>query len=167
MVKIMLKHRQMRILFIGLIFLAFSSSAIAQETSTQPNQSEDKPEAQTEAPLRRNQKVHRSDPKISTAAGVLGGYVHQFDEESPPSLFGVVGTYSTTDSWYAGVFGKVHFGEDKHRLNVAAITGEIRTDYSDFLGSGLDVQTTDAVTMFALRYAYLVNCRLFVDRVAF
>ncbi len=33
-----------------------------------------------------------SDPKISTAAGALAGYVHEFDEETPPSLFGVTGT---------------------------------------------------------------------------
>ena len=97
-----------------------------------------------------------SDPKISTAAGVLAGYVHQFDEESPPSLFGVVGTYSTTDSWYVGAFAKSHFGLDKHRLSTAIVTGEIRNDYSDFLSSGLDVQTTDDVTMFALRYAYQI-----------
>lgn len=97
-----------------------------------------------------------SDPKISTAAGVLAGYVHQFDEESPPSLFGLVGTYSTTDSWYVGAFTKAHFGEDLHRLSAAIVTGAIRNDYSDFLGSGLDVQTTDDVSMFALRYAYQV-----------
>ena len=30
-----------------------------------------------------------SDPKISTAAGVLAAYVHTFDEKSPASMFGV------------------------------------------------------------------------------
>ena len=97
-----------------------------------------------------------SDPKISTAGGALAGYVHQFDEESPPSLFGVTGTYSTTDSWYLGAFAKSHFGKDKHRLTAAVVTGEIRNDYSDFLGSGLDVQTTDDLTMYALRYVIRV-----------
>jgi outer membrane protein assembly factor BamA len=97
-----------------------------------------------------------SDPKISTAAGALAGYVHQFDEESPPSLFGVTGTYSTTASWYLGAFAKTYFSEDKHRLTVAAVTGEIRNDYSDFLGSGLNVQTTDDLTLYALRYAMRV-----------
>ena len=93
-----------------------------------------------------------SDPKISTAAGALAGYVHEFDEASPPSLFGVTGTYSTTDSWYFGVFAKTHFGKDNHRLTAAAATGEISNDYSDFLGSGLDVQTTDDLIMYAIRY---------------
>ena len=103
-----------------------------------------------------------SDPKISTAAGALGGYVHKFDEASPPSMFGVTGVYSTTDSWYVGIFGMAFFGEDKHRLTTAIVTGEVRNDYADFLGSGLDVQTTDDVTMFGLRYRYRFYGRWFL-----
>ena len=103
-----------------------------------------------------------SDPKISTAAGALAGYVHQFDEESPASLIGLTGTYSTTDSWYLGAFAKIHFSEDKHRLVVAVVTGEIRNDYSDFLGSGLNVQTTDDLTLYALRYAMRVYGRWYL-----
>ena len=45
-----------------------------------------------------------SDPKVSTSAGAMIGYMHSFDEVSPPSIFAVAGTYSTTDSWIAGVF---------------------------------------------------------------
>ena len=97
-----------------------------------------------------------SDPKISTAAGVLAGYVRQFDEESPPSLFGITGTYSTTDSYYYGVFAKTHFLGDNHRFNIAAAQGVIHNDYDDFLGSGLPVQTTDDLTLYALRYSYQV-----------
>jgi len=98
-----------------------------------------------------------SDPKISTAAGGMAGYVHKFDEVSPPSLFGVTGTYSTTDSWYLGAFAHTFFGQDKHRLTAAVFTGQVHNDYSDFLGSGLDVQTTDDIGMFALRYVYKVK----------
>jgi hypothetical protein len=72
------------------------------------------------------------------------------------------GVYSTTDSWYAGVFGVAFFGEDKHRLTTAIVTGEVRNDYDDFLGSGLDVQTTDDVTMFGLRYRYRFYGRWFL-----
>ncbi len=88
-----------------------------------------------------------SDPKISTAIGALAGYVRQFDEDSPPSLFGITGTYSTTDSYYYGVFAKTHFLGDNHRFNIAAVQGVIRNDYDDFLGSGLPVQTTDDLTL--------------------
>lgn len=97
-----------------------------------------------------------SDPKISTAGGALGGYVHQFDEASPPSIFGATATYSTTDSWYLAAFAKTHFDKDNHRVIAAVATGKIRNDYSDFLGSGLDVQTTDDLTLYALRYVLRV-----------
>jgi len=95
-----------------------------------------------------------SDPKMSTAVGVLAGYVKQFDEKSPPSLMGVAGSYTTTDSWYVSAFAKAHFGEDRHRLMTGYVTGEVKNDYEDFLGSGLNVKTTDDVDVFALRYAY-------------
>ena len=49
---------------------------------------------------------------MSTAIGVLLGYVKQFNEKSPPSLIGVAGSYTTTDSWYVSAFAKTHFGED-------------------------------------------------------
>ncbi len=103
-----------------------------------------------------------SDPKVSTSGGVLAGYIHQFDEKSPPSLFGVTGAYSTTDSWYTGVFGKTYFGRDNHRLTTVLAMGEIRNDYSDFLGSGQDVQTTDDLTMFGLRYVFRVFDRWYI-----
>jgi len=95
-----------------------------------------------------------SDPKISTAGGIMVGYVHQFDELSPPSLISTMGTYSTTKSWYAGAFAKTHFGEDNHRVTSAYFRGQIRNDYDDFLGSGQSTQTTDNLNVFALRYAY-------------
>ena len=102
-----------------------------------------------------------SDPKISTAAGALAGYVHEFEEKSPASLIGIAGTYSTT-AWYLGIFAKTHFIEDKHRLTAAALTGEIKNDYSDFLGGGLNVQTTDALSLYALRYALRVYSRWYL-----
>ena len=93
-----------------------------------------------------------SDPKVSTSAGAMVGYMHAFDEASPPSIFAVAGTYSTTDSWIAGIFAKTHFGEDRHRVTAGAFGGLIRNDYSDFQGSGLPLQTTDDLTVYALRY---------------
>lgn len=98
-----------------------------------------------------------SDPKISTAAGVMVGYVHQFDEASPPSLFGLMGTYSTTDSYYYGGFAKTHFGRDRHRITAGAFSGRVKNDYSDFLGSGLPAQTTDDLRMLGLRYVTKVH----------
>ena len=123
-------------------------------------QKEDKPEAPDEKDSKKTPwfvtPLLSSDPKISTAAGALAGYVHQFDEESPPSLLGLFGTYSTTDSYYYGAFAQTYSGKDKHRLTAALVTGIVRNDYSDFLGSGLNVQTTDAIHLIALRYVYRI-----------
>lgn len=93
-----------------------------------------------------------SDPKISTSAGAMVGYMHAFDEASPPSIFAAAGTYSTTDSWVAGIFAKTHFSEDRHRITAGVFTGLIRNDYDDFLGTGLSAQTTDDLAVYALRY---------------
>ena len=103
-----------------------------------------------------------SDPKISTSAGILAAYIHKFDKESPPSMFGVMGTYSTTASYKYGAFAKTHFGQDNHRLNAVIASGLIRNDYEDYLGSGLPVQTTDNLKMFMLRYTYRVHGRWYV-----
>ena len=58
------------------------------------------PEEKSERKLWLITPLFSSDPKIATSAGLLGGYVPQFDEKSPPSFIGVAGTYSTTASWY-------------------------------------------------------------------
>jgi hypothetical protein len=92
----------------------------------------------------------------------LGGYVHQFDEDSPPSLFGVVGTYSTTDSYYYGGFAKTHFGRDRHRIMAGAFSGKVNNDYTDYLGSGLPVQTTDTLKAFGLRYVTKIHGRWYL-----
>jgi hypothetical protein len=139
-----------RAVLVILAFLLITPIVHADEKPEAPPENESKSSPWLITPLL------SSDPKISTAAGALAGYVHEFDEKSPASLIGIAGTYSTTDSWYLTAFAKTHFGEDKHRLTVAAVIGEVRNDYSDFLGSGLNVQTTDDVTLYALRYAYRI-----------
>jgi len=128
------------------------------ETSSEAAQIDNKLEASNEKESKSSpwliSPLFSSDPKLSTSLGALAGYVKQFDENSPPSLIGVAGAYTTTDSWYLSAFAKTHFGEDRHRLLMALATGEVRNDYEDFLGSGYNVKTTDDVSIFALRYAY-------------
>ena len=146
-----------------ILFLLVAPLAYADETPQAPSetaQAETLPDTAPEEDAKDSPwlitPLVSSDPKISTAAGAMVGYVHQFDEKSPASIMGFAGTYSTTDSWYLTAFAKTHFNEDKHRLTAAAVTGEVRNDYSDFLGSGLSVQTTDDITLYALRYAYRI-----------
>jgi len=146
------------VVFMGLLLLAPISYAdevpLAHSETAQSNETSNSSSEKLKSNPWLIAPLVSSDPKLSTAVGALAGYVRQFDEKSPPSLFGIVGTYSTTDSWYLGLFGKVHFGEDKHRLSSGVATGEVRNDYEDYLGSGFNVKTTDDISILALRYAY-------------
>lgn len=93
-----------------------------------------------------------SDPKLGTSLGFVGAYLKNFDETSPVSTFGIGGTYSSTDSQVLALFAKTYFSDDKHRIKAAFVTGEINNDFSDFLGTGLSVQTTDELRLAVLRY---------------
>jgi hypothetical protein len=96
------------------------------------------------------------DPKLSSSIGILGGYLHQFDEDSPSSLFGITGNYSDTQSWTAAVFAKTYFSEDTQRITAAVARGEIRNDYDDYLGTGLEVETKDQLEFFIFRYSHQI-----------
>jgi len=100
-----------------------------------------------------------SEPKLGSSVGAMGGYLHQFDEKSPTSMFIVMGTYSTTDSFVSGLFGRTYFDEDRQRLMLGIVKGKINNEYNDFLGSGYPVDTTDDLYGTFARYNY----RLFKD----
>ncbi|MBV1906238.1 MAG: BamA/TamA family outer membrane protein [Pseudomonadales bacterium] len=106
--------------------------------------------------------VVSSDPKVGTSAGVFAGYLHQFDDQSPVSTFGVGGGYSNTDSYGFGIYVNAYLAEDTHRVTAGVGIGKIRNDFSDFLGSGLPVQTTDDLRFAAARYLYRVRGNWFV-----
>lgn len=97
-----------------------------------------------------------SSPKLGTSAGAMAGYIHKFDEVSPPSMFGLNTTYSTTNSLVAALFAKMYFDEDKQRLMAAGIYGTIHNEYNDFLGSGKDFETTDNIRAIFTRYQYRI-----------
>jgi hypothetical protein len=49
--------------------------------------------------------VFQSNPKLGTSVGALAGYLHYFDEKSRPSIFALMGQYTSTESiiaWSAG-----------------------------------------------------------------
>jgi len=58
-------------------------------------------------------------PLVSSDPKILTSYLHELDEESPPSLFGVSGTYITADSWYLRAFAKAPFNsvEESYPMN--------------------------------------------------
>ena len=67
-----------------------------------------------------------SDPKLGTTLGFLGAYLKKFDEESPASMFGIMGSYSDTDSFFYGGFVRSYFDHDKQRITAAIINGKYR-----------------------------------------
>ena len=163
---------------IGLFLLILSSTTaddfpeLVDKQVKEQNEAESPPEGDVEKKKSFWKKIQgdpwlvvpiiSSDPKISTAAGLMLGYVHKFDEESPASIIGAVGSYSMTDSYYYGGFASLNFLKDRHRLILGGLAGEVNNDYTDFLGTGLPVQTTDDLRIFALRYSARVYGRWYV-----
>lgn len=94
------------------------------------------------------------NPKLGGAFGAMAGYIHYFDEKSRPSMFGLAGQYTTTQSVIASVFGKTSWDEDQHRANLLLAGGNIRNDYDDYLGSGVPLKTNDELKALVGRYLY-------------
>ena len=98
-----------------------------------------------------------SAPKFGTSIGAMGAYLHQFDDDSPTSMFGIIGQYSNTDSNFYGAFARMYFDHDKQRLILGAIRGKVNNEFEDFLGSGQLVKTTDDIHANFVRYLYRVK----------
>ena len=68
-----------------------------------------------------------STPKSGSSVGAMAAYIHSFDKDSPASMFGAVGSYSTTNSYKYGVFARTHFDADNQRLSLGlAMTRQIQ-----------------------------------------
>ena len=70
----------------------------------------------------------QSNPKLGTSIGALAGYIHYFDEKSRPSIFALMGQYTSTDSTVAGAFAKTSSGEDHQRVIAALVYGNKKND---------------------------------------
>jgi hypothetical protein len=102
------------------------------------------------------------DPKLGTSLGALAAYLHYFDDASPVSIFGLTGQYTTTGSVLFAAFGKASFGEDHHRLLVLIGGGEIKNDYSDYLGTGVPLKSNGDMGAYLVRYLYRVSGDWFI-----
>ncbi len=98
--------------------------------------------------------VFSSSPKLGTALGGLGAYLHTFDPDSRVSLFGVTYQYTSTHSQIAAVFARTSFGADHHRVTVIAPFGHIKNNYDDYLGTGQPLKTDDDLRAVVGRYLY-------------
>jgi hypothetical protein len=104
----------------------------------------------------------QSNPKLGTALGAMGAYLHHFDEKSRLSMFGAAALYTSTDSAIVGLFAKTSFDEDHQRLVVFSPHGLIKNDYKDYLGTGVPVKTEDNMHALLARYLYRVYDDWFV-----
>ena len=95
-----------------------------------------------------------SDPKLGTSGGAMAAYLHRFDPKSTISMFGVQGLYTSTHSKIGALFARTFFGEDRHRLFVVALSGQINNDYSDYLNTGFPLQSQDNIHGVFARYLY-------------
>jgi hypothetical protein len=103
-----------------------------------------------------------SNPKLGTSVGALGAYVSKLHPQAPPSMFGVTGQYSTTDSYTLGAFARAFLGADEHRIVAVDMHARANNDYQDFLGSGLELRSTDQVHAMYLSYLKRISGNWFV-----
>jgi hypothetical protein len=156
---VILANRLMRPLVV-LIVLALSASAAAQQPppdpAAQPPAAFEPPSPWLLAP------VFSSSPKLGTAGGALGAYLHVFDPGSRVSIFGVMYQYTSTHSQIATAFARTSFGGDHHRVVAIAAFGHIKNDYADYLGTGQPLKTDDDLKALAARYLFRVKGAWFV-----
>jgi hypothetical protein len=143
-----------------LVVVGLSGSAFAQEPS--PDASA-QPAAEKEA---RSPwllvPMFSSSPKLGTAFGGLGAYMHVFDPQSRVSLFGVSYRYTSTDSQILTAFARTSSGADHHRVVLVTAFGLIKNDYDDYLGTGQPLKTEDNLKSMAGRYLFRVKNDWFI-----
>jgi hypothetical protein len=154
-----MRHRITRLLVI-VTALALSASAYAQQPAP------DAP-AQTAAEKKPRSPwllvpMFSSSPKLGTALGGLGAYMHVFDEKSRVSLFGTSYRYTSTHSQVFSAFARTSSGADHHRIIALTALGHIENDYDDYLGTGQPLKTDDDLKAFVARYLYRVKGDWFI-----
>ena len=75
--------------------------------------------------------VVSSSPKLGTAGGGLGAYLHKFDPASRVSILGMQAIYTTTDSLVASAFARTSFGGANAFVGVAGLYGDMDQQASD------------------------------------
>jgi hypothetical protein len=132
----------------ALALLILAPSAAAAQSPLEKLNPEEK-----ESPLLLVPTMTQS-PKLGFSLGAIAGFLHYFDEKSRPSIFGVSAQYSSTASKVAAAFARTSFGRDYHRVLFLAAGGEIKNDYSDFLGTGVELESSDDLRAGVGRYLY-------------
>jgi hypothetical protein len=135
-----------------LITVTFTAAAAAQQPTPDPS-----PQAAAATETRSPWllvPMFSSSPKLGTAVGGLGAFMHVFDPASRVSLFGATYRYTSTDSQIFSAFARASAGADHHRIVLIAVLGVIKNDYEDYLGTGQPLQTDDDLKAAAGRYLF-------------
>ena len=139
-------------LSVFLVAVGLSGSAFAQQPAPDP------PAQPATAKEARSPwllvPMFSSSPKLGTAVGGLGAYMHTFDTASRVSLFGAMYKYTSTHSQIFSAFARTSSGADHHRIVVIGAFGLIKNDYDDYLGTGQPLKTDDDLKAFAGRYLF-------------
>jgi hypothetical protein len=135
-----------------LVFVGLSGSAFAQQPPPDPAVQR-AAEKETRSPWLLV-PMFSSSPKLGTALGGLGAYMHVFDPASRVSLFGTMYKYTSTHSQIFGAFARTSSGADHHRIVLIAMFGLIKNDYDDYLGTGQPLKTDDDLKALAGRYLF-------------
>lgn len=143
---------------VGALLGAICASALAQK----PAEAEEGTMAKLEKSPWILMPVFQSNPKLGTSVGAMGGYIHYFDEKSRPSIFALMGQYTSTDSTIAGAFAKTSFDEDRQRLLAGLAYGYVKNDYADYLGTGVPLQSNGEMKSFIGRYQYRIKGNWFL-----
>jgi len=139
-----------------------SSAALAQAPAGQAAESKEDAVTKFEKSPWLVAPVFQSNPKLGTTLGAMVGYLHYFDEKSRPSIFATSAQYTSTDSVIAGAFAKTSFDEDRQRLLAGLMYGYVKNDYSDYLGSGIPLQSNGELRSFISRYLYRIKGNWFI-----
>ncbi|HEX6691198.1 MAG TPA: hypothetical protein VF110_08645 [Burkholderiales bacterium] len=142
--------------------LAASSVAFAQQAAGGEAPAEENAFTKLEKSPWLLAPVFQSNPKLGTSVGALAGYVHYFDEKSRPSIFALMGQYTSTESIIAGFQARTSWDEDRQRLIAGLIYGYIKNDYEDYLGTGVPLQSNSEVKGTIARYTYRVHGNWFL-----
>ena len=140
--------------------LALSASAYAQQPS---------PDAPAQPAAEKKARspwllvpMFSSSPKLGTALGGLGTYLHVFEEKSRVSLVGASYRYTSTHSQIFSAFVRTSSGADHHRIVALTALGHIENDYDDYLGTGQPLKTNDELKAVVGRYLYRVKGDWFI-----
>src|SRR5688572_31429466 len=103
---------------LGSILCVLGGRALAQEQEpAQPGAKAAEEEKEEESPWLLIPTFSVS-PKLGASFGAIGAYLHYFDEKSRPSMFGVGGQYTTTESAIASLFTRASWDEDNQRVKI-------------------------------------------------